>query len=191
MALTPSTMLPLGTKAPDFQLPDVVSGKTISLDSFAGKKALLVMFICRHCPFVKHVQGELARIGKDYANTDIGIVAISTNDAVNYPEDAPDKLKEMAEQLGFTFPFCYDESQETAKAYTAACTPDFFLFDADHQLVYRGQLDDSRPSNNQPVTGKDLRAALDAVLASEAINSNQKPSIGCNIKWKPGNEPAY
>lgn len=191
MALTPSTMLPLGTKAPDFQLPDVVSGKTISLDSFAGKKALLVMFICRHCPFVKHVQGELARIGKDYANTDVGIVAISTNDAANYPDDAPDKLKEMAEQLGFTFPFCYDESQETAKAYTAACTPDFFLFDADHQLVYRGQLDDSRPSNNQPVTGKDLRAALDAVLASQTVNSDQKPSIGCNIKWKPGNEPAY
>lgn len=191
MALTPSTMLPLGTKAPDFQLPDVVSGKTISLDSFAGKKGLLVMFICRHCPFVKHVQGELARIGKDYANTDVGIVAISTNDAANYPDDAPDKLKEMAEQLGFTFPFCYDESQETAKAYTAACTPDFFLFDANHQLVYRGQLDDSRPSNNQPVTGKDLRAALDAVIASQSVNSDQKPSIGCNIKWKPGNEPAY
>lgn len=191
MALTPSTMLPLGTKAPDFQLPDVVSGKTISLNSFAGKKGLLVMFICRHCPFVKHVQGELAQIGKDYANTDIGIVAISTNDAANYPDDAPDKLKEMAQQLGFTFPFCYDESQEVAKAYTAACTPDFFLFDSDHQLVYRGQLDDSRPSNNLPVTGKDLRAALDAVLASQTVNSDQKPSIGCNIKWKPGNAPVY
>ncbi len=191
MALTPSTMLPLGTKAPDFQLPDVVSGKTISLNSFAGKKGLLVMFICRHCPFVKHVQGELAQIGKDYANTDVGIVAISTNDAANYPDDAPDKLKEMAQQLGFTFPFCYDESQEVAKAYTAACTPDFFLFDAEGQLVYRGQLDDSRPSNNQPVTGKDLRAALDAVLASQTVNSDQKPSIGCNIKWKPGNAPAY
>lgn len=191
MALTPSTMLPLGTKAPDFQLPDVVSGKTISLDSFAGKKGLLVMFICRHCPFVKHVQGELARIGKDYANTDVGMVAISTNDAANYPDDAPDKLKEMAEQLGFTFPFCYDESQETAKAYTAACTPDFFLFDVNHQLVYRGQLDDSRPSNNQPVTGQDLRAALDAVIASQSVNSDQKPSIGCNIKWKPGNKPTY
>ncbi len=191
MALTPSTMLPLGTKAPDFQLPDVVSGKTISLNSFAGKKGLLVMFICRHCPFVKHVQGELAQIGKDYANTDVGIVAISTNDAANYPDDAPDKLKEMAQQLGFTFPFCYDESQEVAKAYTAACTPDFFLFDAEGQLVYRGQLDDSRPSNNQPVTGKDLRGALDAVLASETVNSDQKPSIGCNIKWKPGNAPAY
>ena len=191
MALTPSTMLPLGTKAPDFQLPDVVSGKTISLNSFAGKKGLLVMFICRHCPFVKHVQGELAQIGKDYADTDVGIVAISTNDAANYPDDAPDKLKEMAQQLGFTFPFCYDESQEVAKAYTAACTPDFFLFDSNHQLVYRGQLDDSRPSNHQPVTGKDLRAALDAVLASQTVNSDQKPSIGCNIKWKPGNAPAY
>jgi peroxiredoxin len=179
-------MLPLGTKAPDFQLSDVVSGKTISLDTFADKKALLVMFICRHCPFVKHVQAQLAQIGKDYADADVGIVAISANDAVNYPNDAPDKLKEMAQQLGFTFPFCYDESQETAKAYTAACTPDFFLFDADRQLVYRGQLDDSRPSNDKPVTGKDLRAAVDAVLASQPVNPNQKPSIGCNIKWKSG-----
>ena len=186
MALTASTMLPLGTKAPDFQLSDVVSGKIISLDTFADKKALLVMFICRHCPFVKHVQAQLAQIGKDYANSNVGIVAISANDAVNYPDDAPDKLKEMAQQLGFTFPFCYDESQETAKAYTAACTPDFFVFDADRQLVYRGQLDDSRPSNDQPVTGKDLRAALDAVLASQPVNPDQKPSIGCNIKWKSG-----
>ncbi|MBD0344269.1 MAG: thioredoxin family protein [Coleofasciculus sp. Co-bin14] len=191
MARTASTMLPLGTKAPDFQLPDVVSGKTISLNTFAGKKALLVMFICRHCPFVKHVQAELARIGKDYANTEAGIVAISTNDAANYPNDAPEKLKEMAEQLGFVFPFCYDESQETAKAYTAACTPDFFLFDANQQLVYRGQLDDSRPGNDRPITGKDLRAAMDAALASQTVNPDQKPSIGCNIKWKPGNEPAY
>jgi len=191
MALTPSTMLPLGTQAPNFQLPDVVCGKTISLDTFTGKQALLVMFICRHCPFVKHVQAELAQIGKDYADSDVGIVAISANDAANYPGDAPDKLKEMAAELGFTFPFCYDETQETAKAYTAACTPDFFLFDANQQLVYRGQLDDSRPSNNQPVTGQDLRAALDAVLAHSAVNSDQKPSIGCNIKWKSGNAPAY
>jgi peroxiredoxin len=191
MARTASTMLPLGTKAPNFQLPDVVSGKTISLDTFTGSQALLVMFICRHCPFVKHVQGELAQIGKDYANAEVGIVAISTNDAANYPDDAPDKLKEMAQQLGFTFPFCYDESQETAKAYTAACTPDFFLFNANQQLVYRGQLDDSRPGNSQPVTGKDLRAALDAVLAHSTVNPDQKPSIGCNIKWKPGNEPNY
>lgn len=189
MALTASTMLPLGTKAPDFQLPDVVSGEIISLDSFAGKQALLVMFICRHCPFVKHVQAELAKIGKDYAN--IGIVAISANDAANYPDDAPARLKEMAEQLGFTFPLCYDESQETTKAYTAACTPDFFLFNAQQQLVYRGQLDDSRPSNGKPVTGKDLRAAIDALLASQAVNPEQIPSIGCNIKWKRGNEPGY
>jgi peroxiredoxin len=184
-------MLPLGTKAPDFQLPDVVSGETISLASFAGKQGLLVMFICRHCPFVKHVQAELAQIGKDYADTDIGIVAISTNDADHYPDDAPDKLREMAEQLGFSFPFCYDESQETAKAYTAACTPDFFLFDTNQKLVYRGQLDDSRPGNEQPITGKDLRAALEAVITSQTVNPDQKPSIGCNIKWKPGNEPAY
>jgi len=191
MARTASTMLPLGTKAPDFQLPDVVSGKTISLETFAGRQALLVMFICRHCPFVKHMQAELARIGKDYGNSGIGIVAISTNDAAKYPDDAPDKLKEMAQQLGFTFPFCYDESQETAKAYTAACTPDFFLFDTNQKLVYRGQLDDSRPGNEQPITGKDLRAALEAVLTSQTVNPDQKPSIGCNIKWKPGNEPAY
>lgn len=191
MALTPSTMLPLGTQAPDFQLPDVVSGKTISLDTFAGKQALLVMFICRHCPFVKHVQTELAQIGKDYADSNLAIVAISANDAANYPDDAPDKLKKMATELGFTFPFCYDESQETAKAYTAACTPDYFLFDRDRKLVYRGQLDDSRPSNSQPVTGKDLRAAIDAVLAHSTVNPDQKPSIGCNIKWKSGNKPAY
>lgn len=191
MARTASTMLPLGTKAPDFQLPDVVSGKTISLETFEGKQALLMMFICRHCPFVKHVQGELAQIGKDYGNTDIGIVAISANDAANYPDDAPDKLKEMAQELGFSFPLCYDESQETSKTYTAACTPDFFLFDRDRKLVYRGQLDDSRPGNDKPINGKDLRAAIDAVLANSPVDSDQKPSIGCNIKWKPGNEPAY
>ncbi|MGQ4647975.1 redoxin domain-containing protein [Lyngbya aestuarii] len=191
MARTASTMLPLATKAPDFQLEDVVSGQTISLDTFAGKQGLLVMFICRHCPFVKHVQEELARIGEDYADKELAIVAISANDADKYPDDAPDSLKEMAEQLGFTFPLCYDESQETAKAYTAACTPDFFVFDAQQQLVYRGQLDESRPSNQQSVNGKDLRAALDAVLAAQTVNSDQKPSLGCNIKWKPGNEPSY
>ncbi|NEO14914.1 MULTISPECIES: thioredoxin family protein [unclassified Moorena] len=191
MALVNSTMLPLGTKAPEFQLPDAVSGETISLETFAGKQGLLVMFICRHCPFVKHVQGELAKLGKDYADANLGMVAISANDADNYPDDAPDKLKEMAQELGFTFPFCHDQTQETAQAYTAACTPDFFLFDANQELVYRGQLDDSRPSNGIPVTGKDLRAAIDAVLGSQPVNSEQKPSIGCNIKWKPGNEPAY
>jgi len=184
-------MLPLGTKAPEFQLPDVVSGETISLDRFAGKQGLVVIFLCRHCPFVKHVQGELAKLGRDYQNADLGIVAISANDAANYPDDAPDKLKEMAKELGLTFPLCYDESQETAKAYTAACTPDFFVFDRDRKLVYRGQFDDSRPGNDKPVTGKDLRSAIDAILAQSSVGEEQKPSIGCNIKWKPGNEPAY
>jgi peroxiredoxin len=184
-------MLPLGTQAPDFQLPDTVSGETISLDTFADKQALLVAFICRHCPFVQHVKGELAQLGKDYADAELGIVAISANDADNYPDDAPEKLAEMAQELDFNFPLCYDESQETAKTYTAACTPDFFLFDGDRKLVYRGQLDDSRPSSDQPVTGKDLRAAIDAVLASQPVSSEQKPSMGCNIKWKPGNEPPY
>ncbi|MBE9116584.1 thioredoxin family protein [Lusitaniella coriacea LEGE 07157] len=191
MVLTPSTMLPLSTPAPPFQLPDVVSGETISLDTFAGKQALLVMFICRHCPFVKHIQHELARIGEDYANTELGIVAISANDAANYPDDAPDKLKALAQELAFKFPLCYDETQAVAKAYTAACTPDFFLFDAEKRLVYRGQLDDSRPSNDKPVNGKDLREAIARLLANQPIDTDQKPSIGCNIKWKSGNEPEY
>jgi len=191
MARTASTMLPLGTKAPEFQLPDVVSGETISLDRFAGKQGLVVIFLCRHCPFVKHVQGELAKLGRDYQDADLGIVAISANDATTHPDDAPEKLKEMAKELGLTFPLCYDESQETAKAYTAACTPDFFVFDRDRKLAYRGQFDDSRPGNDQPVTGKDLRSAIDAVLAQSPVSEEQKPSIGCNIKWKPGNEPAY
>ena len=191
MALTPSTMLALGTKAPAFRLPDVVSGKMISLETFAGKHALLVMFICRHCPYVVHVREELARLGKDYAARDLGIVAISANDAASHPDDAPDQLKAMAKELGFTFPFCYDERQETAKAYTAACTPDFFLFGADRQLVYRGQLDESRPGNGKSLNGRDLRAAIDAVLAGAPVSPAQRPSLGCNIKWKPGNEPSY
>jgi peroxiredoxin len=191
MALTASTMLALGTAAPAFALPDVVSGEMISLDTVQGKDALLVMFICRHCPFVKHIQTELAKLGQDYANSPLGIVAISANDATNYADDAPDRLQQMAVELGFTFPLCYDETQEVAQAYTAACTPDFFLFDANRQLAYRGQLDDSRPSNGLPVTGKDLRGAIEAVLAKQPIASEQKPSIGCNIKWKPGNAPAY
>lgn len=191
MVLTYSTMLSLGTKAPEFHLTDVVSGNTVSLETFAGKKGLLVMFICRHCPYVKHIQQELARIGQDYRNSDLGIVAISANDAVHYPEDAPEPLAEMATQLGFSFPFCYDETQSVAKTYTAACTPDFFLFDADRRLVYRGQLDESRPGNDIPVTGRDLRAAIDAVLMGNPVSPDQKPSIGCNIKWKPGNEPSY
>lgn len=191
MAKTRSMMLDLGTEAPDFNLPDVVSGKTISLNDFAGRKALLVMFICRHCPFVKHIEREIARLGHDYANKDLAIVAISANDAAEFPDDAPEGLKEMATQLGFTFPFLYDEDQSVAKAYSAACTPDFFLFDRSRELVYRGQLDDSRPESGIPVTGKDLRAALDAVLDDRPVSLDQRASIGCNIKWKQGSEPEY
>ena len=191
MVETLSTMLELGTEAPDFNLPDVVSGKDIGLSAFDGKKALLVMFICRHCPFVKHVQQELARIGRDYAGKNVGVVAISSNDPAVNSDDAPSGLKEMAQELGFRFPFLYDESQEAAKSYSAACTPDFFVFDGFRELVYRGQLDDSRPGNGIPVSGRDLRAALDAVLSDKLVDEHQKPSIGCNIKWKPGNEPDY
>lgn len=191
MVRTASTMLELGTAAPDFSLPEVVSGKTVSLRDFEGTKALVVMFICRHCPYVKHVQEELARLGRDYQGRGAGIVAISSNDAEEHPDDAPASLKEMAAELGFTFPFCYDESQETAHAYNAACTPDFYVFDSSRTLVYRGQMDESRPGNGKPVTGNDLRAALDAVLNDEPVNSDQKASLGCNIKWKAGNEPAY
>jgi peroxiredoxin len=177
-------MLALGTPAPDFRMLDVVSGSTISLDTFAGKKALLVMFICRHCPFVVHVKNELVRLGNDYEGKAVGIVAVSSNDADVYPDDAPASLKEMALELGFRFPFCHDETQQVAKAYSAACTPDFFLFDEQRKLVYRGQLDGSRPGNSVPVTGRDLRAAIDAVLAGRSVDSKQTPSIGCNIKWK-------
>ncbi|HEU4387228.1 MAG TPA: thioredoxin family protein [Blastocatellia bacterium] len=184
MVKTLSTMLDLGTKAPDFSLPDVVSGNTVSPGNFKQKDALLVMFICRHCPFVKHVQDELARIGREYRDKNVGIVAISSNDAAAFPDDAPGSLKEMADELGFAFPFCYDESQETARAYSAACTPDFYVFNRDRRLVYRGQLDDSRPGNGIPVTGRDLRAALDAVVEGKDVNEDQKPSVGCNIKWK-------
>jgi thiol-disulfide isomerase/thioredoxin len=191
MVKTLSTMVELGTAAPDFNLPDVVTGRAISPDTFKDKKALLVMFICRHCPFVKHIQQELARIGRDYGDKDVAIVAISSNDADTFPEDSPSSLKEMAEELGFGFPFCYDETQQTAKAYEAACTPDFYLFDKGRRLVYRGQLDDSRPGGDIPVTGRDLRAALDAVLDDRPVDENQRASIGCNIKWKAGNEPEY
>jgi peroxiredoxin len=191
MAKTESTMLALGTEAPGFTLPDVVSGEDVSLATFEGRRALLVMFICRHCPFVVHVRDELARLGRDYADADLGIVAISSNDAGAYPDDRPESLREMAEELGFTFPFCYDESQDVAKAYDAACTPDFYLFDADRRLVYRGQLDSSRPANDVPVTGEDLRRAIDLALAGEPIDPEQRPSLGCNIKWKPGNEPEW
>jgi peroxiredoxin len=179
----------LGDPAPDFTLPDVVSGRDVSLRDFADRRALLVLFICRHCPYVKHVERELARIGQEYSPRGVGIVAIGANDAERYPDDRPEGLAEMARELGFNFPFGYDASQETAKAYTAACTPDIFLFDGDRRLVYRGQLDDSRPRNDLPVTGRDLRAALDAVLEGRPVSPEQTPSIGCSIKWKPGNEP--
>jgi len=179
-------MLPLGTLAPDFRLSEVVSGKSVGLGDFAGKDALLVMFICRHCPFVKHVQQELARIGHDYAAKSLGIVAISSNDADAFPDDAPGSLREMAIELGFSFPYCFDETQNVAKAYDAVCTPDFFLFGKDRRLVYRGQLDDSRPGSGIPVTGKDLRGAIDAVLELRAVSDQQKPSVGCNIKWRNG-----
>ena len=184
MARTASTMLALGTHAPDFSLPDVVSGRNVSLDQIAASHGLLVMFLCAHCPFVQHVNGELARLGQHYASQGIGIVAISSNDAVAYPEDAPPGLRAQAAQHGFTFPYLYDESQEVARAYQAVCTPDFFLFDADKKLVYRGQLDSSRPSNGVPVDGRDLRAAIDRLLAGQPIAAEQKPSIGCSIKWK-------
>lgn len=191
MAATASTMLELGTQAPDFVLPDVVTGRALSLGSFQNKRALLVMFICHHCPFVKHVKLELARLADDYAAKDIGIVGISSNDPAVSADDSPDGLKQMVSEWGLHFPVLYDESQEVAKKYAAACTPDFFLFDAGRRLVYRGQLDDSRPSNGKPVTGADLRAAMDAVLAGRAVSGEQRPSLGCNIKWRAGNEPAY
>ena len=191
MALTASTMLALGTKAPDFQLTEVSSGEQISLHNFAEHKALLVIVICQQCPFVKHIQDQLLSLGKDYSGSDLAMAAISSNDAARYPDDSPESLSSMARQLGLSFPLLYDETQAVAQAFTAACTPDFFLFDRNRQLVYRGQLDDSRPGNGKPLTGSDLREAIDAVLADEPISSDQKPSIGCNIKWKPGNEPSY
>ena len=191
MAATASTMLALGTIAPDFSLPDVVSGRTISLTSFQDKQALLVMFICHHCPFVKHVAAELAQLGRDYAPKGVGIVAISSNDPAVSADDSPEGLQTMAAKLGLNFPVCYDETQAVAKSYAAACTPEFYLFDQDRKLVYRGQLDDSRPSNGKLVTGADLRAAIDALLAGRTLSEGQKPSLGCNIKWRPGNEPAY
>jgi peroxiredoxin len=190
MALTPSTMLPLGTTAPDFKLPDT-NGKTVSLADSKDKSALLVLFICNHCPYVKHIRTGLAELGREYASRSVAIVGINSNDVANYPDDSPAKMKEEARAAGYTFPYLYDESQAVAKAYRAACTPDIYLFDKDRKLVYRGQFDDSRPGNGIPVTGKDLRAALDAVLAGKPVSPNQKTSMGCNIKWKAGNEPDY
>ncbi|THI90717.1 MAG: thioredoxin family protein [Nitrospira sp. CG24A] len=179
-----SVMLPLGTPAPPFALRDVVGDQIYSLDSFADKTALLVMFICRHCPYVVHVEYEIAKLGRDYIDAGLGIVGISSNDPTQYPDDAPPRLKEMAERVGFTFPVCFDDTQEIAQAYRASCTPDFYLFDQERRLAYHGQLDGSRPASNKPVTGRDLRAAIDAVLTGKPADSNQKASIGCSIKWR-------
>jgi peroxiredoxin len=184
MALTESTMLELGTIAPPFALTNVITGTTVSIDDFRGRKALLVIFICAHCPYVKHINQGLAALGIDYVTQSLGIVAISSNDAVTHPDDSPTGLKRQAESLGFVFPYLYDETQAVAHAYKAACTPDFFLFDAGLRLVYRGQFDSSRPGNGIPVTGEDLRTAIDLVLAGKPVPADQRPSIGCNIKWK-------
>ncbi len=190
MVMTASTMLPLGSQAPDFSLPNV-DGTTVSLADFDGKPGLLVMFICNHCPFVVHLREALAQFAREYQEKGLAVVAISSNDIESYPQDGPEAMKQEAEAQGYTFPYLLDETQEVAKAYHAACTPDFFLFDADRKLVYRGQFDDSRPESGIPVTGADLRAACDAVLARQPVPSEQKPSIGCNIKWKAGSEPDY
>lgn len=191
MVLTPSTMLPLGTTAPDFELPDTVSGRTVRLADFRAKHGLVVIFLCKHCPYVKHVRQGLAQFGRDYAKKDLAIVAISANDPSTHPDDAPEQLGAEARSAGYTFPVVFDESQEVAKSYTAACTPDFFLFDRQRKLVYRGQFDASRPDNGVPVTGTDLRSAIDALLAGKPIAKEQKSSLGCNIKWRAGNEPVY
>ncbi len=190
MVLTPSTMLPLGTKAPDFSLPNI-DGRQVSLSDFEGAPALLVVFMCNHCPYVKHVADALAQLAREYQQRGVAVVGINSNDAEQYPDDSPEKMAEEAAARGYTFPYLYDETQEVAKAYRAACTPDFYVFDKDRTLVYRGQMDDSRPDSGIPVTGADLRAALDAVLEGKPVPAEQKPSIGCNIKWKPGNEPDY
>ena len=190
MAAVNSTMLPLGTKALDFQLPDT-NGELVSLADFQSARALVVMFICNHCPYVKHLRKELAELASEYQVRGVEFVAINANDAANYPDDSPAKMAEEVKHIGYTFPYLYDETQAVAMAYRAACTPEFYVFDKDQLLVYRGQFDDSRRNSAIPVTGNDLRAALDAVLAGKPVSPNQTPSIGCNIKWKPGNEPNY
>lgn len=191
MVRTPSTMLPLGEPAPEFTLVDTVSGRHFSLQDFADKRGLVVMFICNHCPFVKHVADALSAFATEYIPRGLGVVAISSNDLEKYPQDGPAAMKQEAELRGYTFPYLLDETQEVAKAYQAACTPDFYLFDAQHRLVYRGQFDDSRPDSGIPVTGRDLRQACDQLLSGQPVAMDQRPSIGCNIKWKPGHEPAY
>ncbi len=183
MTLTPSTMLPLGTKAAAFSLPDT-TGKLVNLSDFKNAKALAIIFMCNHCPYVQHIRAALAQFGRDMQAKGVAIVGINSNDAERYPEDRPHKMKEEVKAAGYTFPYLYDATQTVAKSYRAACTPDFFLFDAKQLLVYRGQFDDSRPGNGKPVTGKDLRNAVDAVLSGKPVNTNQTPSIGCNIKWK-------
>lgn len=190
MVRTASTMLPLGTSAPDFSLPDT-AGRTVSLADFADSPALLVIFMCNHCPYVQHVADGLAKLAKDYQNRGVAVVGINSNDTATHPDDSPAKMADEVRQRGYTFPYLFDETQQVAKAYRAACTPDFFLFDSQRKLVYRGQMDDSRPQSGVPVTGQDLRRALDAVLAGAPVPEPQKPSLGCNIKWKPGNEPEY
>ena len=190
MTETRSTMLKLGTKAPNFILSDL-SGNVIERDQFAGSAALLIIFMCNHCPYVKHVREELVKLVKEYQKKGVGVVGISANDITAYPEDGPEKMAEEARRYGYTFPYLFDESQEVAKAFRASCTPDFFLFDKELKLFYRGQMDDSRPSNRIAVTGKDLRGALDAVLEGRSVPEKQKASMGCNIKWKPGSEPEY
>ena len=184
MSYTQSKMLELGTKAPDFTLPDTVSGQTMSLSELTSDKATVIMFLCNHCPYVIHVNEEIVRIVEAYKNKGVAFIGISSNDAVNYPQDGPDKMKIHAQKTGYDFPYLFDESQEVALAYDAACTPDFYVFDENLELAYRGRIDDSRPGNNIPLSGKDLRAALDAVLAGEEVNKTQYPSGGCNIKWK-------
>lgn len=184
MAAIESNMMPLGTKAPYFNLPDTISGEQKSLSELKSDKATVVMFICNHCPFVKHVQQGLVQLANDYIRRGVSFIAISSNDVENYPEDSPQRMKQVAKQFDYPFPYLYDESQDIARAYLAACTPDFYIFDKDLKCVYRGQMDDSRPSNDIPVTGKDIRATLDAILAGKPVNEDQKPSIGCNIKWK-------
>ncbi len=190
MAETPSTMLPLGTRLPGFSLTDAVSGRTVTDEDFGDRQALLVMFLSNHCPFVRHVVPEIGRIARDYADRGVGLVAVNANDIARYPDDAPAHMKELARREGWEFPFLFDDTQEVAKAFRAACTPDFFLFDGEGDLVYRGQLDGSRPGRGEP-TGQDLRAALDAVLEGVPVPGEQRPSVGCNIKWRPGNEPDY
>jgi peroxiredoxin len=184
MAQTLSTMLPLGTTAPDFTLPDTISGQMMRLQELKSNLATVVMFICNHCPYVKHVQQELVRVANDYQRRSVSFIAISSNDIIAYPDDAPEKMREVAMALSYPFPYLFDETQEVAKAYRAACTPDFYVFDRDLKCVYRGQLDDSRPGNNIPVTGRDLRTALDNILQGKPVNPDQRPSLGCNIKWK-------